>query len=296
MNFSAEIYLLLAVVLVLISCDKSDEQDDSTNKEKLEQIGLLPTAINESSGLILLGDVLLTHNDRGSLPFLYVLDTSNAQLINTVQASTIFYEDWEELTQSDEQIFIGDFGNNDGDRNNLKILIINKNSFNPTTSSTVPVDGIIEFNYPEQTSFTPSNNHNFDCEAFFFFNNYLYLFTKNRGNTKTYLYKLPAVAGQYEAERIDSFNVGALVTAADINKEGNSICLTAYNKSGNCYLLFFDNFSEDNFFSGAFRKYTLGTFANIGQVEAVAFNSSNEVFISTERIPTSHQRLYRFRR
>lgn len=289
-------FLILSFSLfIFVGCASNDDDSIQVNK-KLELIRDLDNIVHETSGLVLIDDVLITHNDKGNDPFLYVLDTATGNIINTIEVNTSFSSDWEDLAQNENFIFIGDFGNNDGNRVDLKILKINKQNFNPKTDNTLNVEEIIFFNYPEQTNFSPNNNHNYDCEAFFYFNENLYLFTKNRVNRKTYLYQIPATQGNYAATLIDSFDVEAKVTGADISPDKSHICLTAYNKNNNVYLWIFNNFNGADFFSGNSKKYTLGDFTEVGQVEAVTFINNSKLFLSSEKLNSLPPKLYRFNR
>lgn len=73
---------------------------------------------------------------------------------------------------------MGDFGNNYGDRHNLRLLRVPLASLGPG-ANTVSAQAI-NFYYPDQTTFSRSlNNHNYDSEAVFFRNDSLHLFTKN---------------------------------------------------------------------------------------------------------------------
>ncbi|MGC9330765.1 MAG: hypothetical protein ACP5DZ_02680, partial [Bacteroidales bacterium] len=86
------------------------------------------------------------------------------------------------------------------------------------------------FHYPNQQQFEWDNySTNFDCEAIIAKGDSLYLFSKNWGNLKTYLYALPKVPGEYPATLKDSFNVQGLVTGAAIDTVENQITLIGYN-------------------------------------------------------------------
>lgn len=285
--------LTIFICFIFSSCASNDDDLNGLNSQ-LEIVAELSESVKETSGLALINGFLVTHNDRGHGPILYTLDNTSGSIVNTINVNTSFSVDWEDLAQSETHLFIGEFGNNDGSRVDLKILKIDKQDFDPENSSSLAVDEIIFFNYPEQSNFTPNDNHNFDCEAFLYFEEYLYLFTKNRANKKTYLYKLPSTQGNYAATLIDSFEVGAKVTAADISPDKSTICLTAFKKKKDVYLWFFDYFQGDDFFNGNSQKHNLGAFTQVGQVEAVKFISNSELYLTNEKISTVQSRLYKF--
>ncbi|MCX6352199.1 MAG: hypothetical protein NTX03_10090, partial [Bacteroidetes bacterium] len=166
----------------------------------------LPAELIEASGLATKNaSSVWSHGDWGNPPELYLVDTTGT-LLQTLKIKGT-NSDWEDLTQDDnDNVYIGDFGNNNNRRKDVKIYIVKKIS--SIKSSSTAVDSIL-FSYPDQLQFPPKKNHlNFDCEAFLFFNDSLYLFTKNRSspfNGVCKLYRLPAKAGNYKAELIDSF-------------------------------------------------------------------------------------------
>lgn len=288
-------YLLLHIFIFFIfsSCASNDDDSNVLNPQ-LEVVAELDKSVKETSGLALIDDFFITHNDRGHGPVLYTLDKNSGSIVNTITVNTSFSVDWEDLAQSETHLFIGEFGNNDGSRVDLKILKIDKQNLDAANSSSTVIDEIIFFNYPEQSNFSPNDNHNFDCEAFFYFEECLYLFTKNRANKKTYLYKLPSAQGNYAATLIDSFEVGAKVTGADISPDKSTICLTAFKKKKDVYLWFFNDFQGDDFFNGNAQKINLGAFTQVGQVEAIKFTSNSEVYLTNEKISTVKPRLYKF--
>jgi hypothetical protein len=160
--------------------------------------------------------------------------------------------------------------------------------------TTVNSAGSINFYYPEQTVFDVSKKHNFDCEAILYHNQQIFLFTKNRLNDKTNLYALPAKPGNYAAKLIGSFEIGGRITGADISPDGKKIALVGYNKESDCFLWTFDGFTGDNFFTGTAKKYTLGQYAQLGQMEGISFKDNTNLYISSEEIANVHARLYLF--
>jgi len=82
----------------------------------------------ETSGLIIWDDKIWTHNDSDDNS-LYAIDPLNGSLIKSYQMEGLQNTDWEEISQDDNYIYIGDTGNNrNGNRTDLKILRIDKNS------------------------------------------------------------------------------------------------------------------------------------------------------------------------
>lgn len=264
------------------------------NTGNLKLLAELNVKIKETSGLALLGNLLITHNDKGRSNQLMLLNTQNGNIEQTIDVVNIQNTDWEDLARNDEFLFIGDMGNNEGERKNLAIHLLAIKDINKTTSS-VKSTGSINFYYPEQHEFDISKKHNFDCEAILYHNQQIYLFTKNRLDDKTNLYTLPAKPGNYAAKLIGSFEVGGRITGADISADGKRIALVGYNKKSDCFLWTFDGFAGDNFFIGNSKKYILGQYAQLGQMEAIAFKGNASLYISSEEIANVHARLYLFK-
>ena len=85
----------------------------------------LPNSISETSGLLFYNGKLITHNDSGDAANLYELDTIRGNITRTITISNATNSDWEDITQDDTHIYIGDFGNNsNGNRQDLKIYKI----------------------------------------------------------------------------------------------------------------------------------------------------------------------------
>ena len=58
------------ILLIIFSCSNGQENEEYENVVILETI-VLPKIINETSGLEILNDVFITHNDSGGEPSLY---------------------------------------------------------------------------------------------------------------------------------------------------------------------------------------------------------------------------------
>jgi hypothetical protein len=224
------IYVWFALKLALCSCH-SDKQQNGFQKArsayKVSKIGRLPSIANESSGLARNGThhSLWTHNDSGGKPELYEIDYQG-KLISTLKVPNVRNVDWEDLSQSPEgRLFIGDMGNNANRRQDLTIYLVSPEN-NTTPDS-------IKFRYADQRAFPPSaDSLNFDCEAFFYYDNNLYLFSKNRSKTNHFvkMYELPARPGNYTIPVRDSIYINTQVTAADINPSGTTFALLTYGK------------------------------------------------------------------
>jgi hypothetical protein len=257
---------------------------------------LLDSAVPESSGLQLTGQGLWTFNDSGNTPSLYKVDSTSGAMLQQVVITNFINVDWEDIATDAQYLYVGDFGNNNGDRRDLKVLRVQKSAIGTSPNESVTAQAI-NFSYPDQTNFSPgTNNHNFDCEAFFYSNDSLHLFTKNWADLRTKYYTIPAQPGTYVAHLKGSFNVNGLITAADLNAAGTGAGLLGYNSStGATFLWLLSDFRNGQFLKGNKRRIELPNALFIGQAEGLTFVDQYRVFISNERIVnivTVPQRLY----
>ncbi len=261
--------------------------------DRPHQLFEMDDPILESSGLIYTNDGLWTHNDSGNDPILYLLDTLSFEIKRQVVIGNVENEDWEELASDGVYFYIGDFGNNKGDRKDLKVLRVLRSDVQEKDTVTAE---IINFYYPDQLDFDLGNkNHNFDCEAFFVKGDSLHLFTKNWDNRKTKHYTLPRFPGDYSAIFCDSFDVDGLITAADIAPDG-VISLLGYEDkaTGEAFQWLLFDYENMNVFSGNKRKLSLGSIIERGQVEGLAFSQNGEGYISSEAVSFIKPKMVRF--
>ncbi len=78
------------------------------------------------------------------------IDPASGQITNKFPLGEMENTDWEDIAQDENYIYLGDIGNNSGNRKDLHILRISKNSILKDT----PKIDIISFSYPDQTDFT----------------------------------------------------------------------------------------------------------------------------------------------
>lgn len=254
---------------------------------------ILPETISETSGLILWNDHLWTHNDNIDTD-IYSLDTVNGRMAQTYSLAGIKNRDWEEISQDEENIYLGDFGNNAGNRRDLKIYRIAKNSL----LNKAPVIESIGFSYSDQVNFSQgSNNTDFDCEAFIVSEDSIYLFTKQWISNRTSVYSLPKLPGIYTAKLKLSFDVNGLVTGAVYLESKRIIVLSGYSKSLDPFLYLLYDFSNHDFFSGNKRK--IGLLLPFHQVEGITSRDGIKFYISNEDFSpntyiNNHQELHLF--
>lgn len=256
---------------------------------------LLDAAVPETSGLQYSSQQLWTFNDGGNAPVLFRLDSATGAAVQQVTVSNFPNVDWEDIAADAQYLYVGDCGNNDGTRKDLRVLRVPKAAIGTGAVEAVAAEAI-HFSYPDQTSFEPGSAHNFDCEAFFYWHDSLHLFTKNRGDRQTTYYTVPAQPGTYVAHRKATFDVNGLVTAADLNAAGTSAALLGYDpRTGATFLWLLSDFSGTRFLAGNKRRIELPNALFIGQAEGLCFVSPSRVFVSNERLASPvevPQRLY----
>jgi hypothetical protein len=247
----------------------------------------LPEPLKETSGLLFFNGQLWTINDSGNQPQIYQLDTTNGSVVRTVVIRNSVNTDWESITQDEANVYIGDFGNNAGNRKNLCILKILKSDIICHSNDTVNA-AYIYFSYPDQTYFeTALNNNNFDCEAFFYHNDSLHLLSKNWLDLQTKHYILPVEPGNYKARLAESFNADGLITDASINSQGNIVLLGYKNKRGKsytCFVWLLSGYEGRYYFSGIKRRVELGSALHLGQTEGIVLRDDNTGWLSSESI------------
>ncbi|MCB0705217.1 MAG: T9SS type A sorting domain-containing protein [Saprospiraceae bacterium] len=257
----------------------------------LDLVADLSETLVETSGLAFLDGSLWTHNDGGNPDVIYRIDTLNGDILQSVIIATAFNQDWEDMAQDDQYLYVGDFGNNSGDRQDLVIYRILRSDLG---SNVVNAD-VIQFSYEDQTTFNSlPYQTNFDCEAFFVKDDSLHLFTKHWVDYKTKHYVLPAEPGTQVAALRDSLDVQLLITGADMGENGEVILLGWNPVTGNsAFWLLFD-YPNQNIFKGNKRRINLGYASLNSQPEGISFSSAYEGFISSENFLSYPQRLLRF--
>jgi len=239
------------------------------------------TGIDESSGVIYTDGKLWTHNDSGNPNDIFAVDTNTGAILQTVIVDNYPNVDWEDISADSNYIYVSDCGNNNGTRQDLKILKIAKSDIGNAALVHVNAQAI-NLSYTDQTSFVSSKTHNFDCEALIAVNDSLYIFTKDRGDYRTRVYKMPKTPGTYALSPYTSFYAGGLITGADYNPFTKEVVLIGYLSGHmNSFLWFLNDFKEDSFFSGNKRRIEISN-GQEWQTEGVCYFPNGRFLISNE--------------
>ena len=252
----------------------------------------LPVELLETSGITRFQQGLVTHNDNSDEQ-LYVIDTLNGAILQTYSLNGTSNFDWEEITQDSLYLYVGDFGNNAGNRTDLHILRIEKSSLLEGT----PAIDTIAFVYEDQIDFTPSSqNTPFDCEAFIAGTDSLFLFTKNWNDLSTVCYSVPKIPGNYFAQRKDSSAVNGLITGATYLPNKRLIILSGYSSLLQPFMYLLFDFEGTDFFSSFQQK--INPSLNFHQVEGVSTSNGIDVYLTNEYFSqsfiTNQQKLHKF--
>jgi hypothetical protein len=259
--------------------------------QQLTDVVALNSALNETSGLIFLDQKLITHNDSGGEAALYEIDTLTGNIARTVIIANANNIDWEDICFDSNYIYIGDFGNNSGSRTNLRIYRLSIASYLTSSNDTVYVD-TVQFNYADQTDFTPSSfSTNFDAEALISVQDSLYIFTKNWGDYRTNVYAVSKQPGSYSISRIDSLDAQGLITGGTYNADSNKIVLTGYTFT-DPFIAELSQFSGNLFSNGLVERYTLDPTESI-QVESITAFRLDQYYLTSEDNPTGSSTLMR---
>jgi len=251
----------------------------------------LPEALEETSGLIFWADGIWSFNDSGGDPKIYKVDTIDGSIVQEISISNGNNVDWEDITQDEDHIYVGDFGNNSGSRKDLTIYRIAKSDI-PSTGNVDVSAELIAYSYADQEDFTPHHNNNeYDCEAMICVDGNIYLFTKNWVSETSRLYSMPAEPGNYSIYPIDTLDANGLVTGADLSDELGQVVLSGYKSYVPFLYLLFD-YHEYSFFSGNKRLIKMpGIYG--AQTEGICFVEGYNAFLSCEK-SLFDQRLFTF--
>jgi len=277
------------ILLILFSCSTEQEKEMYESAVVLESI-VLPKVINETSGLEILNEVFITHNDSGGEPSLYFFNL-NGEIINSVKLDEesfwqIYNIDWEDVAADEDYIFIADTGNNFGNRDNLNIIKVNTNDFS--------IDGKIDVAYKDQETFIPRPKHKYDAEALFLIEDKIAMLSKDRSNLFTDLYLIDKESSSRQVlESKITYDVNSLITGGDYNEELRLLALVSYNSKGSQYLILFENFSLENLAEKKFRKIKIPI--ERAQIEAIKIIDNSTFWITSEDEGVGSPYMYKVR-
>lgn len=277
-------FFSLSIVSLFVSCN---------NYGQLKVITELPANLEENSGMVTYGDsTVWIIEDNGNKDEIYQVNFKG-DIVKSLKVKNGDNDDWEDLAKDKEgNLYIGDFGNNGNERKNLVIYKLPNPSIEPGDK----IDAEhIEFYYPDQKDFPPKkDSFKYDAEAFFHYDNKLFIVTKNRSvpfSGEAHIYTVPDTKGKYEATLVGTFvpctdSKTCQITAIDISPNGDKIVALSYGK-----LFIFTDFTWDNFSKGKIVQVDLGARS---QLESIAFINENTLLLSDEYAHGSGGNLYTY--
>lgn len=286
--------MYLRVICLILACILS------ACSYRFQRLTRLPDRLEEASGLYVQDEnTFWLHNDSGGRPTLYAVD-GQGHLQDSLPIVGAENRDWEDLSHDDQgNLYIFDSGNNLNQRQDLKVYKWNIAQQKLAT---------ISYSYPDQHTFPPADRGQwgFDGEGGFWFQDSLYLFSKDylpNNRYQTRLYALPDRAGDYSATLKDSLILNRrVVTAAAISADGKQVALLSYlfrrrklipKSRGSVFLL--TDFSGTDFFSGKIRQLNIPRIGLGRQFEAMDFLDEKTLLIGAEQTAIHQARLFRLR-
>lgn len=268
--------LLFALKIATCNCHSEVNKSGFQRAKKeytITQSGRMPTCINENSGIAKAWqeNYYWTINDSGGNTELYMVG-EQGRVFDTLFVNDSQNIDWEDLAKDNKgNIYIGDFGNNNQNRKDLTIYKFKNGKTEKIT-----------FHYADQDHF-PARQRIFDCEAFFWYEGRLYLFSKDwTQKHQTQLYSIPDQAGNYVLLPEQSIFLKSPVTSADISPNGKEFALLSYGK-----IYIFEVNAGKIDFSKPKSCIKIGR----NQMEAIAYVNNTDLIMTNEQ-----RRLYKVTR
>jgi hypothetical protein len=285
--------ILVIFAFMLLSCNPKAQDSVTQSQDDLKTEFSLPKKLKEVSGIALSQDqkTIWAIEDAGNKNVVYGLNRQG-ELINDVLVENAENNDWEDITKDAAgNIYIGDFGNNENDRQNLSIL---KLDLKTDSQKSTKVIQTTKFHYEGQTEFPPKkSNLLYDCEAFVERDGSFYLFTKNRskGFDGTFLvFQIPNKEGDFEAKLVGKLKLeggytDAAITSATINSKNQIVLLNHKN------INVLSGFTANDFSSAKIQKIPLN---HNSQKEAVVFVDDKTLLIADEKDKKTGGNVYQF--
>jgi hypothetical protein len=278
-------------LIALSACSQMNPKKGKISAFSLEKVFDLPVEVVESSGIIFYDSLLWTFNDGGHDPILYCLDIKMGEIRKEIYLSEAKNVDWEDITQDASSIYLGDIGNNWGNRKDLCVYKISKSGINLKKDKVIKVHKI-NYSYPDQINFSYHYDDSpYDCEAMVCSGDSLLLFTKNWKTHHSVIYSIPIYPGNYVAHRICEIDSKGLVTGAVYDPVTEKLAICGHKN----HIPFVMISKVNNFLNPHKKDFELFEMKDlIGvRIEGIAF-FNNSIYLSSEK-STAAPALYRLK-
>lgn len=286
---------IFTISIVFAGCpgDATDKKD-SPRFEVLDiyDVTTLDRTMSETSGMASEEGKLWTHNDNGNTSELFRFNPEDGRLTKVINLDEIKNRDWEEISIDSNYLYVGDIGNNEGDRNKLRVCRFDRSVLQSDSTDIKIEPEKIGFFYPGRPDKLAKNRHDYDAEAFLTTPERVYIFTKNWKNQECNLWSIPNEDGEWEATLISSFDAQGLITSAAYLEGSSDVVLLGYMRGTlpRPFIWVLSGYQQGDFFSGQKKRYNLDTF---GQSEAIIALDENTLGITSERGKTAPAKFYK---
>ena len=210
----------IAITSLFCPCKKEDPSlgwQTVRAEYRIERVGRF--RLPESSGLAQgpQPGTYYTVQDGGNAPILWLIDEQGTVLDSLpIAADNV---DWETLTQSaDGRVWVGDLGNNQDWRKDLKIFAAN-----------APGEPLY-IRYADQT---PEQDHPYtqwDSEGLYHYADSLTWFSKQRQGDSTRVFRIPDQPGRYTVTPVQSLPLARGITGAALRPDGQEVAALGYGR------------------------------------------------------------------
>ena len=248
-----------------------------TNQAASTRICELSDELRENSGLLNWAGNLWTFNDSGGKPEIYRIDPAGGTIRQTIRIENAGNDDWEDIAQDQDYIYIGDIGNNQNNRRQLLVYRVRKADIPDTPRGRVRADRISFHFATPQSDLINRRLGNHNCEALACLGDRLVLLTKNNG--LTLIYQIPKLPGDYLAGNPITLRIDGVISGADVSPEDGRLALIG--RTSLPFICILPDLAPDTLADLALEKIELAEMAG-AQAEGIAWIDQRSLLISTE--------------
>ncbi|MCJ8340700.1 MAG: hypothetical protein MJK10_19725 [Pseudomonadales bacterium] len=302
-KFSAKLLLNSKIMAVLLAISLLAGCSSSLNASGVKIVTLsanhshnLDPRLDEISGLATSDNKIWGINDSGGEATLYAFDPQTYQLIQSIMLPRALNTDWEDLAQDSHFIYVADTGNNFAIRQSLNIYKVPLDKIQAKGAAEVASitdTQVLTIEYADRKGILPRKSHNFDSEALTVVNDKLWLFSKNREDAQTKLYKIDRGRREQLVAPVARYPVDGLITAADYSAANNKLLLLGYSARtvfGHSFVWVVDITDDLPDWRSAI-KYKLFPYA---QWESIKWQGGKRFLVAAEDSVLSEQKIAEF--